>query len=134
MPTDTRLCPRVNLQVPDVSEGTAVAGLLADRTRAGILALLRGGSYGVCELAATFGERENNVSNHLARLREVGLVRSGRHEGDARWAFYERDEAAIDASRAALLAILGPPGTTDGPRRATAGRIRRTSALGRHRS
>ncbi|MFV2064520.1 MAG: ArsR/SmtB family transcription factor [Chloroflexota bacterium] len=74
-------CPRLGLPVPDVSAATTIAALLADRTRAGILALLRDGSHCVCEFAAIFGVRENNVSNHPAKLREAGLVRASRHEG-----------------------------------------------------
>jgi ArsR family transcriptional regulator len=105
--TEARPCPRFDLAAPDVSEATAIAALLADRTRAGILALLRDGPHCVCEFAATFGERENNVSNHLAKLRDAGLVRASRHGGDARWMYYERDEEAIAAARTALLAILG---------------------------
>jgi len=103
----TRPCPRFDLPAPDVAEAAALAALLADRTRAGILALLRDGPHCVCEFAATFGERENNVSNHLAKLRDAGLVRASRHGGDARWVYYERDEETIEAARAALLGILG---------------------------
>ncbi len=107
MLTDTRPNPRFDLPAPDVTDVTEIAALLADRTRAGILALLRDGPHCVCEMAATFGERENNVSNHLARLRDGGLVRASRHDGDARWMYYERDEAAVAAALASLHAILG---------------------------
>ncbi len=109
MPADatrTRPCPRFDLAAPDVADATAIAGLLADPTRAGILALLRAGPHCVCEFAATFGARENNVSNHLARLREAGLVRTSRHGGDARWIYYERDEDAIGDAARALAEIL----------------------------
>lgn len=107
MVTDRRPSPRFDVPAPDVTDATAIAALLADRTRAGILALLRDGPHCVCEIAATFGERENNVSNHLAKLRDAGLVRASRHDGDARWMYYERDEAAIAAARAALLGVVG---------------------------
>jgi DNA-binding transcriptional ArsR family regulator len=107
MLTDTRPSPRFDLPAPDVTEATVIAALLADRTRAGILAILRDGPHCVCEMATTFGERENNVSNHLARLRDAGLVRASRHEGDARWVYYERDEDAVAAALATLRAILG---------------------------
>ena len=81
MLTETRPCPRLDLAAPDVDEVTALAALLADRTRAGILALLRDGPHCVCEFAATFGERENNVSNHLTKLRNAGLVRASSPRG-----------------------------------------------------
>mgnify|MGYP001817625463 CR=1 FL=1 len=45
-------------------------------------------------------------SNHLARLREAGLVRASRHKVDARWVYYERDEDAIIAAAAAMTRIL----------------------------
>ena len=66
--------------------------------------MLRDGPHCVCEMAATFGERENNVSNHLAKLRDAGLVRASRHEVDARWVYYERDEEAVAAALTALRA------------------------------
>jgi len=99
-------CPRFDRPAPDVSKATTFAALLADRTRAGILALLREGPYCVCELAATFDARENNVSNHLAKLREAGLVRTSRHQGDARWVYYERDEEAIATAARSLDQVL----------------------------
>ena len=72
--------------------------------RAGILAMLGAGPHCVCEMAAALGERENNVSNHLAKLRDAGLVRASRHVADARWIYYERDEAAGRRARGARSA------------------------------
>jgi ArsR family transcriptional regulator len=99
--------PRLDLVAPDVSDAVTVAALLADRNRAAILRLLRDGPHCVCELAAALGERQNNISNHLARLRDAGLVRAVRHETNARFQYYARDEAAIDRSRRALIEITG---------------------------
>jgi DNA-binding transcriptional ArsR family regulator len=99
--------PRAGLIAPNVRAATEAAALLADPTRAAILALLRDGPHCVCEMAAATGERENNVSNHLARLRRAGLVRASRHQADARWVYYERDEQACATARAALQQILG---------------------------
>ena len=99
-------CARLDLPAPDVTDAAAIAALVSDRTRAGILAMLRDGPHCVCELAATFGARENNVSNHLAKLREAGLVRTSRHKTDARWIYYERDEDAIAAASEALSQVL----------------------------
>jgi DNA-binding transcriptional ArsR family regulator len=98
--------PREGIVAPDVAGATAIAALLADPTRAAILALLRGGPHCVCEMAAATGERENNVSNHLARLRAAGVVRASRHQADARWVYYERDEAACAAALARLTDLL----------------------------
>ncbi len=98
--------PRLDLPPPDVASAVAGAALLADRTRASILAMLAGGPHCVCELAAALGERDNNVSNHLGRLREAGLVRATRHDANARFQYYERVEAAVEALRTALEAVL----------------------------
>jgi ArsR family transcriptional regulator len=98
---------RMDLRPPDVSDGVATAGLIADPTRAGILAMLRDGPHCVCEMAAAFGERQNNVSNHLARLRDAGLVRVSRGPADGRRVYYERDEAACAAAAARVAEILG---------------------------
>ena len=99
--------PRLDLPAPEVSDAVATAALLADRTRASILRLLAAGPCCVCEMAAALGERQNNVSMHLARLREAGLVRAVRHSGDARWMFYERDEERCAAAVAAITELLG---------------------------
>jgi DNA-binding transcriptional ArsR family regulator len=99
--------PRLGLAAPDVTAAVAAATLLADPTRAAILRLLRDGPHCVCEMAAATGERENNVSNHLARLREASLVRAARHAANGRFLYYERDEAAVAAACDALREILG---------------------------
>jgi DNA-binding transcriptional ArsR family regulator len=98
---------RLSLAAPDTRDAVRFGALVGDPVRAGILAILRDGPHCVCELAAALGERQNNVSNHLARLREAGLVRASRHGADARWVYYERDEAAVAAALAALTARIG---------------------------
>jgi len=98
---------RMNLVAPDVGEATTTAALVADPIRAGILAMLRDGPVCVCEMAAALGERQNNVSNHIARLREAGLVRRSRQGGDSRRVYYERDGAACAAAARTIRALLG---------------------------
>src|SRR6188768_2996399 len=98
--------PRMGLEAPDVAEAEAVASLLGDRVRASILRMLRDGPHCVCEMAAALGERENNVSNHLAKLRDAGLVRAIRHETNGRFQYYERDEVATAAALNALRDVL----------------------------
>lgn len=98
--------PRLDLAAPEVAAAVAAAALLADPTRAGILRMLADGPTCVCEMAAALGERDNNVSNHLARLRDAGLVRASRHEANARFQYYERDEPAVARARAALEEVL----------------------------
>ncbi len=99
--------PRLDLPAPDVRDAVAAATLLADPSRAAILRLLRDGPHCVCEMAAATGQRENNLSNHLALLREAGLVRASRHEANARFLYYERNEDAIRIASDALREILG---------------------------
>ena len=106
MPTDTRPSPRLDLARPDTDDAVQVASMLGEPVRAGILAILRDGPHCVCEMAAALDERQNNVSNHLAKLREAGLVRASRHGADARWVYYERDEHAITRAAGALHEIL----------------------------
>jgi DNA-binding transcriptional ArsR family regulator len=110
MPTDSPTLPeiRLNLVSPDVEAPVVVAMLLADRNRATILAILRAGPHCVCELAGALDERSNNVSNHLARLRDAGLVRASRPAADTRRVYYERDEAACTAALAQLKTLLEP--------------------------
>jgi DNA-binding transcriptional ArsR family regulator len=83
---------RMTMPAPDVGAATSTAALLADPIRASILRMLRDGPVCVCEMAAALGARENNVSNHLARLREAGLVRASRYGADTRRVYYERDD------------------------------------------
>jgi DNA-binding transcriptional ArsR family regulator len=97
---------RMNLVAPDVGEVAALAALLSDPNRASIVRMLRDGPVCVCEMAAALGARENNVSNHLARLREAGLVRAIRHEADTRRVYYERDDAACRRALDALGEVL----------------------------
>jgi ArsR family transcriptional regulator len=98
--------PRLDLPAPDVADAVEAAALLADPIRAGILRLLADGPHCVCEMAGALDARENNVSNHLARLREAGLVRASRHEGNARFLYYERVDEAVTAARAAIDEVL----------------------------
>ncbi len=98
--------PRLDLPAPDVETPVTVAALVADRTRAAILRMLADGPHCVCELAAATGERQNNVSMHLARLRDAGLVRTMPHAGDGRRLSYERDEEACARAYAALAEVL----------------------------
>ncbi len=108
MRTELPVLPELRLDIaaPDVADAAAIAAVLADPVRAGILALLGSGPHCVCEMAAALDERQNNVSNHLARLRRAGLVRASRHMVDARWVYYERDERACSAALATLASLL----------------------------
>ncbi|HEY5520694.1 MAG TPA: metalloregulator ArsR/SmtB family transcription factor [Candidatus Limnocylindrales bacterium] len=109
MRTELPVVPALRLQLPapDTRAAVRAGALVGDPVRAGILAILRDGPHCVCEMAAALDERQNNVSNHLARLREAGLVRASRHQADARWVYYERDEEAIAGALDVIRATLG---------------------------
>jgi DNA-binding transcriptional ArsR family regulator len=100
-------CLRLDLAAPEVADSVAVAALLADSSRAAVLAMLRDGPHCVCEMSAALGERQNNLSMHLARLREAGLVRRTLLEADARRVYYERDEEACAAALRVVAGLLG---------------------------
>ena len=80
---------------------------LSDPTRLAILLALLDGERRVTELVATVGSSQPNVSNHLACLRECGLVTD---RPDGRQVFYRiaRPEVvAVLRSGAQLLACDG---------------------------
>jgi DNA-binding transcriptional ArsR family regulator len=97
---------RMNLVPPDITAAASAATLLSDPNRAAIVRILRDGPVCVCEMAAALGARENNVSNHLARLRDAGLVRASRHGVDTRRVYYDRDDAACQRALDALADVL----------------------------
>ncbi len=97
---------RLDYAPPDVAAPLAAAALVSDETRARILVLLKTGPRCVCEMAAALGARENAVSNHLAKLRDAGLVRAVRGSADSRRIYYERDEQACLAALLTLGDVL----------------------------
>jgi DNA-binding transcriptional ArsR family regulator len=99
-------CLRLDLAAPDVTAAVSAAALLADPTRSAVLAMLRDGPHCVCEISAALHERQNNLSMHLARLRDAGLIRRTLIEADARRVYYERDEAACAKALAQLFDLL----------------------------
>ena len=54
--------------------------LLSDETRLRIMVLLFHNEYCVCQLCGITGISQPNVSKHLARLRDMGLVKDERKE------------------------------------------------------
>ena len=73
---------------------------LADPSRLAILQSLRAGPLTVGEVVSATGLSQSNVSNHLACLRDCGLVTS-RPAG--RYAYYQLSDARVDG----LLALAG---------------------------
>jgi len=79
---------------------------MADETRLRIFALLTKAELCVCEIEDILNLPQSLVSNHLAVLRQVGLVRARRDDTDARWIFYVADTEAAAALRQQCAALL----------------------------
>jgi ArsR family transcriptional regulator len=79
---------------------------LADETRLRIFALLTRQELCVCEIEDILNLSQSLVSNHLAVLRQAGLVRARRDETDGRWIFYAADPAATAALRERCAQLL----------------------------
>ena len=58
---------------------------LSDETRLRIMALLYQKEMCVCEICEVMGESQPKISRHLAKLRDVNLVRD---ERQSQWVFY----------------------------------------------
>jgi len=79
---------------------------LADETRLRIFTLLTRQELCVCEIEDMLNLSQSLVSNHLAVLRQAGLVRARRDETDARWIFYRADPEAVAALRQKWATLL----------------------------
>lgn len=92
----------------------ALTQALADPLRLSILRELMGGPATVSELTALTDATQPNVSNHLALLRERGLVRATREGRQMR---YELRDPAVASLIEALAAVA------DGPEKRAAERV-----------
>lgn len=84
----------------------ALTQALADPLRLELLRALMGGAATVSELTALTGASQPNVSNHLAVLRERGLVRATREGRQMR---YDVRDAAVANLIEALAAVAEAP-------------------------
>lgn len=89
----------------DVTAAVAALRALANPARLRIALHLLDGEKGVGDIEGELGLKQPNLSQHLAELREAGLVRARR---EARNVFY----ALADARTEAILVALrsSPPG------------------------
>jgi DNA-binding transcriptional ArsR family regulator len=92
---------RAGMQVPSESDqlttdqvevAVATFSMLAEPTRVRLLWCLLGGEYAVRELAELSGSAPSAVSQHLAKLRLAGLVRSRR---DGRCILYTTNNSHV---------------------------------------
>jgi ArsR family transcriptional regulator, arsenate/arsenite/antimonite-responsive transcriptional repressor len=79
--------PKRRLRSERVSALSDVLKALADPTRLEIVAILRDASEPVCicDLETTFDLSQSTLSHHMARLRDAGLVESGKQ---GIWCYY----------------------------------------------
>jgi DNA-binding transcriptional ArsR family regulator len=81
-----------------------VAQALADPLRLAVLGHLMGGPATVSEIVSITGESQSKVSNHLALMRERGLVRASR---EGRQRVYELRDASVAQLVESLTAVAG---------------------------
>lgn len=88
----------------EVQRATQVAQALADPIRLTILQCLMGGPASVAELMAVTDQGQSKVSNHLAVLRDQGLVRA---ERNGRQMIYRLTNPSVAQLVESLAAIAG---------------------------
>lgn len=74
----------LNIQM-DIERITTILKLLGDKTRLSMISLLNQDECCVCELVEIFQMSQPSVSQHLRKLRDVGLVKEKR---SGQWIFY----------------------------------------------
>ncbi len=70
--------------MPRIAANPTVFHAIADPTRRGLLLMLREGEMGASDLARPFDTTQSAISQHLAILRQAGLVQD-RREGRRRY-------------------------------------------------
>lgn len=72
-----------------IEETASILKLMGDKTRLTMLKLLEGDTCCVCEFVELFGMSQPAISQHLRKLKDVGLVKEDkRHQ----WVFYSLNE------------------------------------------
>ena len=95
---------------PDAAAARQAAGLfrvLANPTRLAILLTLQTGEQRITDLAAQLGGSQANISAHLTRLRQSGLITS-RTQGRA--VYYRLTQPELGDLLQAAGRLLAPPG------------------------
>lgn len=104
----------VKVDDPRVQAAAALMRELSDPVRIAVLQLLAEGDRGTSELAEELGLAGPRLANHLARLREAGLISASRHGRLVRYHLTQPGIAtALDAVDA--LTPTSSPGTRTAP-------------------
>lgn len=69
----------------EIEQASIVFKLLGDKTRLAMMKLLEKNECCVCEFVAIFNISQSAISQHLRKLRDVGLVKENRK---GQWIFY----------------------------------------------
>lgn len=69
----------------ELEKASMVLKLLGDKTRLSMMKLLEKNDCCVCEFVEIFGISQSAISQHLRKLRDVGLVKEQRR---GQWIFY----------------------------------------------
>ena len=69
----------------DLDKASTVLKLMGDRTRLSMLKLVQKNECCVCEFVAIFNISQSAISQHLRKLKDVGLVKETRK---GQWIFY----------------------------------------------
>ncbi len=79
----------VNITQVELKKASMVLKLLGDKTRLSMLKLLQKNECCVCEFVEIFQISQPAISQHLRKLRDVGLVRENRK---GQWIFYSLNQ------------------------------------------
>jgi ArsR family transcriptional regulator len=74
-------------------EVVEIVKALGDGTRLRILNLLQRETLCVCDLEEVLHISQSNASQHLAKLRQAGLITGDKR---AQWVYYQVDEASLE--------------------------------------
>ncbi|WP_334072827.1 ArsR/SmtB family transcription factor [Paenibacillus sp. A14] len=85
-----------------LDEMVKILKLLADKTRLTLLDILGDGERCVCDLVEALQTTQPNISQHLRKLREAGLVQETRR---GHWAYYKLTVDHLPYVKATLEAV-----------------------------
>ena len=84
----------MNVRIKDVDTlDTEIYKALSDESRLRIINILLQRELCVCEIESVLGMSQTNVSRHLNKLKQTGIVVSKK---ESQWAYYRMSEAFIE--------------------------------------
>ncbi|MCM3796917.1 MULTISPECIES: ArsR/SmtB family transcription factor [Priestia] len=76
--------------VVEIEKAAQILKLLGDKTRLSMMKLLQTNECCVCELVEIYKASQPSISQHLRKLKDIGLVKEKRK---GQWVFYSLNEA-----------------------------------------